>query len=186
MFAIAFCAKSLAYSQESLSGPLLTAAEIQAKVVEQLGKDPIIVKAVEAQNAKKIPLPEIQQIDKEWCNNQGLDARMKELMSSACGTHLKNFIKNRPIYIEVFAMDNHGALVAMTNKTSDYWQGDEKKWQRSFNEGKGKTFIDNPYYDSSTRTVLLQISAPVRNATGKTIGAITAGININILKSSIR
>ena len=35
-----------------------------------------------------------------------------------------------------------GALIAATQRTSDYWQGDEAKWQRSFAGGAGSEFID--------------------------------------------
>lgn len=45
-----------------------------------------------------------------------------------------------PEYAEIFVMDNQGANVAMSDKTSDYWQGDEDKFVRSFAGGEGKVF----------------------------------------------
>ncbi len=72
-------------------------------------------------------------------------------------------------------MDNQGALVCATEKTSDDWQGDEPKWIKAFNNGHGTTFIDRPRFDSSAHEYLAQISVPIIDA-GKTIGVITAGV----------
>jgi sensor histidine kinase regulating citrate/malate metabolism len=75
-------------------------------------------------------------------------------------------------------MDNQGANVCMTNRTSDYWQGDEAKWQKSFEGGKGAIFIDERKYDSSAKAVIVQISVPVMDG-DKAIGAITVGIKVD-------
>jgi hypothetical protein len=90
------------------------------------------------------------------------------------------------LYAEVFIMDNQGANVAMTKKTSDYWQGDEAKWKKAFNEGQGATFVDKPQYDRSTDSILIQVSLPVKNKSGSTIGTITVGLNIDRLKTTIK
>ena len=73
-------------------------------------------------------------------------------------------------------MDNQGANVAMTNRTSDYWQGDEAKFKKSFNGGKGGIFIDEVEFDLSCMAFLIQISVPVMDG-DKAIGAITFGID---------
>ena len=74
-----------------------------------------------------------------------------------------------------------GALVCATAKTTDYWQGDEAKWQRAFNEGKGAVFIDRPKFDDSSAQRLAQISVPVLDK-GVAIGAITVGVSLDKLK----
>jgi hypothetical protein len=75
-------------------------------------------------------------------------------------------------------MDNLGANVAMSDKTSDYWQGDEAKFVKSYNGGKGDIFIDEVKFDDSTQNYLVQVSVPVKEG-DKVIGAITFGINVD-------
>ena len=77
-------------------------------------------------------------------------------------------------------MYNQGALVCATQRTTDYWQGDEAKWTRTFNGGNGTLFIDRPKLDESAKVRLAQISLPVVE-NGKTIGVITVGVNIDRL-----
>jgi hypothetical protein len=155
----------------------------ESKAIEKLGRDPVIVAAVRAQNAKKATLAEIQEVDRAWMANSGVDARMKQLMSNSCAEHLKSFLEAHPAYSESFAMDNQGANVCMTDKTSDYWQGDEAKWQKSFAGGKGAVFVDKAKYDTSAKALLAQISVPVMDG-GVAIGAITVGVNLKQLEAS--
>ena len=77
-------------------------------------------------------------------------------------------------------MDNQGAVVGENDLTSDYWQGDEAKWQNSFNGGKGGADIGKIKFDKSANAQLQQISIPVLDGT-TVIGAITIGIDISKL-----
>ena len=81
-----------------------------------------------------------------------------------------------PYISVIFVMDNQGANVAMTDKTSDYWQGDEAKFKNSF--GKGSVFVDEVEFDDSTQAYLCQVSVPVTDG-GAVIGAITFGIDVD-------
>jgi len=60
----------------------------------------------------------------------------------------------------------------MTNKTSDYWQGDEVKWQESFKGGAGAVHIGEIEFNGSAQDYLVQISVPVVEG-DKAIGAKT-------------
>jgi len=101
--------------------------------------------------------------------------RMKSLMSNACAVRLNELAKPFERIVEAFVMDNRGALVCTTRKTSDYWQGDEPKWQQSYLEGKGAVFVEKAEYDESTKTTIIHISVPVMNGQ-EAIGAITVGM----------
>jgi hypothetical protein len=155
------------------------ALQAEAKKIAQWGKDPILVKAVKEQNAKKISLSAIQAIDKQWID--GKDTLSAVIAANSCSAYLKKLEKEQAAYDEAFVMDNQGANVCMTERTSDYWQGDEAKWQKSFDGGKGAIFIDERKYDSSAKTVLVQISVPVMEG-DKAIGAITVGVKVDKLK----
>ena len=111
----------------------------------------------------------------------GIADFMREIMESECGEHLREIQNSAPYYAEIFVMDNQGANAAMTDKTSDYWQGDEAKFTESYNEGIGGIHISNVEFDESTQTYLVQVSVPVKDG-DTVIGAITIGIDVDIFE----
>jgi hypothetical protein len=143
-----------------------------------LGTDPIIVNAVKAENAKGKTLAQIQEMDKKWKGTPGIADYMKTIMESECGKHLRKIMDTSALYSEIFVMDNQGANVAMTDKTSDYWQGDEAKFKKSFNNGAGELFVDDVEFDDSAQKYLAQVSVPVKDG-NTVIGAITFGIDVD-------
>jgi len=145
-----------------------------------LGKSTLIVGAVKAQNSKGISLNSIKELDEKWKNTAGIADFMKVLMDSGCGPNMQRIQKENPYFAEIFVMDNQGANVCQTDKTSDYWQGDEAKFQKSFNGGNGAIFVDEIEFDDSTQSYISQVSVPVMDG-GKAIGAITFGIDIDKL-----
>lgn len=155
--------------------------KIAQTTIDKLGTDQVIVAAVKAQNTKGKTLDQIKAMDKKWKSNAGIADYMKAIMTSECGKHLRAIQKSQPFYAEIFVMDNQGANVAMTDKTSDYWQGDEAKFQKAFNGGAGAVFVDKVEFDDSSQAYLCQISVPVKDG-GQVIGAITVGIDVDQLK----
>ncbi|MEW6602582.1 MAG: hypothetical protein AB1499_16535, partial [Nitrospirota bacterium] len=88
----------------------------------------IIKKSVKTENAKGKTLDQIKEMDKKWMATAGIDDFMKGMMESECGKYIQKIQKSAPYYSEIFLTDNQGANVCMTDKTSDYWQGDEPKF----------------------------------------------------------
>ena len=154
--------------------------ELAEKKLAKFGQDPIIIKAVKSENARGKSLNQIKDMDKKWKDTPGIADYMEKLMTNECGKYLQALQNNTPYYSEIFVMDNQGANVAMSDKTSDYWQGDEAKFQKSFNGGTGSIFIDEVEFDESTQSYLVQVSVPVKDGK-KVIGAITFGIDIDKL-----
>jgi len=144
----------------------------------QIGTDPVILAAVKAENAKDKTLDSIKSQDEKWKADAGIADYMEAIMNSECGRHLRQIQDSTDFYAEIFVMDNQGANVAMTNKTSDYWQGDEAKFQKSFNGGVGAVFVDEVEFDESSQAYLVQVSVPVMEG-GKAVGAITFGIDVD-------
>ncbi len=164
-----------AYSGEKAPKKVM---ELADTVLADLGRDPVIVKAVKEENAKAKTLDQIKALDEKWQAFAGIADYMKAMMDSPCGRRLAEVQKTAPYYAEIFVMDNQGANVAMTDKTSDYWQGDEAKFKKSFADGIGSVFVDEVKFDNSTQNYLVQVSVPVRDGE-KVIGAITFGINVD-------
>jgi len=143
-----------------------------------IGADASLVSAVEAQNKKGVSLNRIKELDAAWMAEKGINAFMKGLLDNAASARLKQQIGNRGFILEAFVMDNQGALVGLTNKTSDYWQGDEAKFTESYKGGAGAVHFGKAEFDPSANATLVQISVPVVKA-GKAIGAITFGVSID-------
>jgi hypothetical protein len=134
--------------------------------------------AVLAQNRKARTLEEIQKIDAAWTGDGDLDGLDRELLENDCAKALRSFTTAIPGFKESFAMDDLGALVCMTQRTSDYWQGDEPKWQRSFNEGRGALYIGKVAWDESAEATLVQITVPIMS-NGRAVGALTMGKTVS-------
>lgn len=147
-------------------------------VLVKLCTDPIIVKAVKSENAKNKTLEKIRELDEKWKNTLGITDYMMALMDSECGKYLYELQKKNPYYAEIFVMDNRGAIVAMSDKTTDYWQGDEAKFKESFKNGIGAIHISNIGFDESAQAYLVQVSIPVKDG-NRVIGAITVGIDVD-------
>ena len=154
-----------------------------------LAKETIGVDAVkEANKTATKSLEMIFKLDKRWRATDGVDEWIGGFLNNPCATYLKK-VQNehkkggRFLYSEIFVMDKQGNIVAESNKTSDYWQGDEAKFTESFADGKGAIFIDKPSFDESTQTYLVQVSVPILDPyTGGAIGAMTVGVNLEALE----
>lgn len=155
--------------------------DLSNTTLAKLGTDPLIVKAVKAENAKGKTLAQIRETDKKWVAHEGIADYMQALTDSECGRHLRNIQNSAPYYAEIFVMDDQGAIAAMTSKTSDYWQGDEDKFKKSYAGGAGSIFIDEAGFDDSTQAYLVHVSVPVKDG-DKVIGVITIGIDVSKIK----
>lgn len=135
---------------------------------------PLVVKFVTEQNRKDMPLTEIKKIDKEWALG-GKSKFVKSLQDNALGKFLKGKVESSILYVEAFVCDNKGAIVGLFPRTTDYWQGDEVKFIKSFENGKGRIYLSSPAFDESTQTYSVHISVPIRNW-NDTIGVLIVGV----------
>ncbi|NJO37154.1 MAG: hypothetical protein HC871_05435 [Rhizobiales bacterium] len=150
-------------------------------------QSPVLIDAITKQNAEHARLTEgdIDAMDKDWrsqAKNGGgpLISRLRERPASTYLVDKKK--QSGELVTEVFVMDNQGLNVAISDVTSDYMQGDEAKWQKTYGQGAGQVFIDEVEFDDSSDTFQCQVSATVVDpSTGKAIGAVTFGINVEEL-----
>jgi hypothetical protein len=172
----------------TLAAPALWAEKAPQKVLDlanttlkALGSDPAIVAAVKAQNSQGLTLAKIQEQDAAWQKNPGIDPFMQGLLSNACSKRLGTLQKSEPYLAELFAVDNQGANVCLTDKTSDYWQGDEPKFKESWDGAAGKVFVADVKFDQSSQVYSTQVSVPVVEK-GKAIGVLVIGIDVEKVK----
>ncbi|OCW57837.1 hypothetical protein [Hoeflea olei] len=155
--------------------------------VEPWLADPTIIGAVKEQNAKTASLDgaAIDKLDREW--RAQATAIKRPFVDEVLSRPVSKFLKGKQEaskgrITEIFLMDAKGLNVGQSEVTSDYWQGDEAAWQRSFGDGPGAFFVDTVKTDDSTRTRQSQASLTIVDpASGQAIGAITIGINLDKL-----
>lgn len=146
--------------------------------------DAVIVNAIKQQNAAHANLTdgEIDALDKQW--RAEVNAGSRPLIDEVLGNEVSKFLAARQqdsggMITELFVMDNKGLNVGQSEVTSDYWQGDEAKWQKTYGAGTTAVFVDEVEKDESTQTLQTQASIAIADpATNELIGAITVGIDV--------
>ena len=149
--------------------------------------NPDIINAIKKQNMKNSQLSnaDILTLDKQW--RAQLGEKNATLITDKLNQPLSKKLvviqeKSEGKITEIFVMDNKGLNVAQSAITSDYWQGDEAKWQKTYSVGPNAYHISDVEEDESTQMFQSQISHTITDpATGKAIGAITIGINVEEL-----
>lgn len=148
--------------------------------MKQAAADPAVIAAVREHNARGLSLEQIKQTDASWSESDGALDAAETAMNNAAADRLAVIEADTPYLVEAILTGNQGANVAITAVTSDYWQGDEPKFVRSFSDGAGAVFIDRPKRDQSTGEVTAQVSVPVMD-NGKAIGTLTWGVLVDQL-----
>ncbi|MFN3259239.1 MAG: hypothetical protein ACE37J_01635 [Pikeienuella sp.] len=166
-------------------GPLRDLAETKVRALVQ---DPAIIAAIVEQNARHEGLTQadIDAMDKAWRAEVGAGSTptISPVADHAVSALLRDMVEaGGGLYTEIFVMDNRGLNVAMSDTTSDYWQGDEDKWSLTYAVGPDAMDISDIELDESTQTYQSQISvAIVDPATGQPVGAATFGVNVEALE----
>jgi len=144
-----------------------------------------LIQGIREQNAEHASLQQadIDAMDRQWRNERertGNRPLIDKVFSNPLSGFLQNEIKSaKPkLYLEIFAMDNKGLNVGLSDITSDYWQGDEDKWQQTFLKGPGAVHIGEYEYDDSVEMYITQVSVSVTDPdSGTVIGAVTIGVS---------
>lgn len=148
--------------------------------------DPVIIGAVKAQNVEssKLDPAAIQALDQTWRSEAGSDGH--PMIDKVLSSPLSAFLRNKQdesdgSITEIFVMDASGLNVGQSDITSDYWQGDEAKFIEGWRAVGGHVFVDIAEKDESTQMLQSQASIAITDETGKPIGVITVGINLDQL-----
>ena len=124
-------------------------------------------------------------MDERWAKASGNDPLIAEYTKSPVGNQLREIARDDLSISEIFITDKYGGLVAASEKTSDFYQADEKWWQESFDHGKGNVFLDRIQFDSSSQTVSIVLAVPIKNELKEVIGVCKNVLEINRLFSPL-
>ena len=81
-------------------------------------------------------------------------------------------------YGEIFITNKYGAVVAMSDKTTDYRQDDERWWQEAKTTGY---FVSDVEYDESSSTIGIPIAVSITDASGNFLGALKVVLRFAIM-----
>lgn len=148
---------------------------------------PVLIDAIRAQNAQtsSYDQTEIDRLDLVWRAEVGTPS--SQIITNVLENEAANFLREQMgisggVISEIFAMDARGLNVAASDVTSDYWQGDEAKFQKTFEIGPDSIHFSDVEFDESSQTYQGQVSIVIVDpASNVPIGAVTIGLNAEAL-----
>ncbi len=124
-------------------------------------------------------------IDRDWSAQAASTEFLKgNIESTLLSQYLRELQATNPTEVEMFITDKQGFNIAMSNRTTDYWQADEEWWQQA---ASGKIYISPPLYDESSHYWALNIAVPVYRNGNRTsfLGVVRGTIDITSLLEEI-
>jgi len=180
----AICTMSAASAQTPVPTDLIDDSFI-AEMRDWLQK-PVVQISVEAHNRRynNLPQEEVDKLDKQWRKER--EEKIQPLVAATLSSPLSMYLTqiqaaSGGLYTEIFVMDAIGLNVGQSAVTSDFWQGDEAKFQKTYPNGPDAVFIDEAEFHEGSKTWRAQVNLTVVNAKNEPIGAITTEINLTEL-----
>jgi len=168
-----------------ISQKLNNTLEANKVVALTISSAPVIKEALIKSNIDFSTLSEsdrnrkIEQLNNKWMNTEDIN-----------NTFIQKYLTNNPAkflklqqkilpgqYGEIFLTNKYGVMIASTGKLTTLAHKQKYWWQASFNNGKGKTFIDDRGFDDSVNGYVIGIVVPIMDK-NEFIGILKCNINI--------
>lgn len=181
----AFALPSLALPAFAIEGGVVddkTRAFV-AEAQKTWAADPVLISAMRDQNLRHANLSQadIDALDQTWMSELGkpVQPTIDSILTTDASDMLRAQIEaGAGLITEIFVMDFLGLNVAAASITSDFWQGDEAKFQETYPKGPDAIHVSDIDFDESSQTYQVQVSFPISDpADGRVIGAVTVGLN---------
>lgn len=148
---------------------------------------PVVEIALGAQNRRYTGLDQadIDRLDRQWRNER--EAENQPLIAATLNNPLSTYLTqiqalSGGLYTEIFVVDSNGLNAGQSSVTSDFWQGDEAKFQKTYQVSANAIFIDEPEQHEGTRTWRAQLNFTLVDRSGNPQGAATVEINLTELE----
>lgn len=133
----------------------------------------------------------IRKKDNEWSSAEAstLTPFMKKLTGNTLAGNLREIFLDHfkqqygyELIQKIIVTNSYGANIAMSSKTSDYYQGDEKWWLRARDNG---IFVGSVVYDKSLGSYGIDLAIRVNDTNGRFAGVLLAGLKVkNIIREA--
>lgn len=161
--------------------------EVAAGELQTWITDPIFLYAIREQNQTHANMTErqINRLDRVWIAEKGRGPMIYDLLDRQASVILRDRRElSNGVITEIILMDRFGLNVAISDPTTDYYQGDEAKYQDTYLVGPGAVHVSEIEFDESTQKYQTQVSMTVVDPeNGQPIGAVTFGIDLNVLNN---
>ena len=177
---------SVIASAQELSPPKSLINSNVIKDIKSWLNNPVVDISINSQNKKYSTLTNAQILtfDKQWRAERKNDDQ--PLIAAILSSPLSNYLTqiqaaSGGLLTEIFVMDAKGLNVGQSAITSDFWQGDEAKFQKTFGLGKDQIFVDDPEFHKESGTWRVQVNLTLSNNQNQPVGAITVEYNLTEL-----
>ena len=119
---------------------------------------------------------QVEEREDDWLTQDPEDSRLQSgILNNEASRFVRKFNSITAEFREILVTDAMGRLVAASNKTSDYYQADERWWRYAYQEGQGNSFHGDIQFDESANVYGMEIAHPVRDpSSGEVMGVIKA------------
>ncbi len=149
-------------------------------------KKPVVYISIDAQNKRyqSIASSEVDSLDKQWRAERKKDDQ--PLIAAILSNPLSNYLTqiqaaSGGLFTEIFVMDAKGLNVGQSAITSDFWQGDEAKFKKTYPKGHEAVFVDEAEFHEESKTWRAQVNLTLSSQNGQPIGAVTVEYNLTEL-----
>ena len=156
--------------------------------IHEWANNDVVKISIAAQNQRYADVDQarIDALDKQWRAERETNDKplIAATLSSPLSTYLTR-IQGRSIglYAELFVMDDKGLNVGQSSITSDFWQGDEDKFLKTYAVSEDAVFMDEPEWDDDAKIWRGQVSFTLKDKAGKQkVGALTVEFNLTELQ----
>jgi len=129
----------------------------------------------------------VEDLEARWPTLKPEEEPLRGLLQNDVASELHAFRMINPLFAEVFATSTRGELIGSSDKTSDYWQGDEVWWQRAMRQKFRYAYVEGINYDTSAGVYSVDVAVPIRSwrhAADPPVGVVKAVVNASPLLSS--
>ena len=171
----------LFYSNILPASPIEIEAEFKEAIVKQhknllvkFSQSPLLVSTLEKANEKNLGIVRIMQLGANWQFNRKLQ---KSVMQTPLASQIIELIKSSKFNIaEMMVLDKNGVLVAAFPKPTDYWQGDEDKFQQPIRINGD--YVGPTKWDSSASRYQFFYCILIKDQNRKVIGVLATGLDV--------
>lgn len=186
VFVFVACAPMISESSAQTNPPSVEILDEKAITeIRDWLSSPIVEMSVLAHNRRYegVDQAKIDALDKAWRSER--DSQDQPLIAATLSSPLSTYLtqiqaKSGGILTEIFVMNAYGLNVGQSGITSDFWQGDEAKFQKTFQVSPTAVFIDEPEFNEASKTWRTQVNLTLAKD-GKPIGAVTVEYNLTEL-----
>lgn len=150
-----------------------------------LANTPLLRKALRKSNEEYGKLhdeerkTQIDLLNRRWMETENInDPFIQSYMNNPVADHLKSHQQLFPKeFGEIFLTNRYGAIIATTKKLTTLAHSHKYWWVTSYNDGKGRIFLDDRGFDTSVGGYVLGVVIPVMEK-NEILGILKCNVNI--------